>query len=53
MSDSYRNIADVIDVLTDLNCYVTHVEHSGEPEDYGTFQLTVEVPHYERIEVEE
>lgn len=50
MSESYRNIADVIDHINSLdNTFVTHVDHEGEPENYGTFELTIEVPAYERL----
>jgi len=53
MVESYRNINDVIDHLTARGVYVTNVDHHGEPEDYNTFKLTVEVPHYERLELED
>lgn len=43
-----------MDVINDIDdVYITHTEHKGEPENYGTFQLTVEVPSYDRIDVDE
>jgi len=51
MSYPLRNAADVIDVVSDLDdVYAREVDHHGEPENYGTFTLEIEVPVYERVE---
>jgi len=43
-----------MDVIQDIDqVYITETEHNGEPENYGTFQLTIRVPDYERIDVDE